>query len=261
MEIGDDNELTIENTMQSKIRKIEPNSCDEMPLYEQMADNIRQLIVAGEITAGEALPSERKLIEITGTSRVTIRKAIDQLIDEGLLFRRQGAGTYIAEQIEQSGEELTGFTTDAKHRGESPTSLWLVRTVATPTEDEARHLSISLGDRVARLGRVRVSDGEPLAIEHAVVPIALLPNPDSVQESLYSILKKNGNHPVSGTQKLCAALATPTEAGLLSISENSEILRIERNTFLADGTPVEYTRSAYRGDKYAFVTELHPCVE
>ncbi len=247
--------------MRSKIKRIEPDSCDETPLYQQMADNIRQLIVDGEITAGEALPSERKLIEITGTSRVTIRKAIDQLIEEGLLFRRQGAGTYIAEQIEQSGEELTGFTDGAKHRGELPSSLWLVRDIATPTEDEAKHLRITISDKVARLGRVRVSDGEPLAIEHAVIPIVLLPDPHAVKESLYEILKKNGNQPVSGSQKLCAALATPTEAGLLSIAENSEILRIERNTFLADGTPVEYTRSAYRGDKYAFVTELHPYVE
>jgi GntR family transcriptional regulator len=244
--------------MRSKIRKITPGSRGETPLYQQMADNLRQLIRDGEVSAGDALPSERKLIEMTGTSRVTIRKAIDQLIAEGLLFRRQGAGTYIAEPIEQSGEELTGFTADARHRGESPTSLWLVRAIATPTEDEAKQLNIALSDKVVRLGRVRVSDGEPLAIEHAVVPIALLPDPDSIKDSLYDILSKNGNHPVSGTQKLCAALATPTEAALLSIAENSGILRIERKTFLADGTPVEYTRSAYRGDKYAFVTELHP---
>jgi len=244
--------------MRLKIKKIELGSSDETPLYQQMADNIRQLILDGEVSVGDALPSERKLIELTGTSRVTIRKAIDQLIAEGLLFRRQGSGTYIAEPIEQSGEELTGFTADAKHRGEMPSSLWLVRAVAAPTEDEAKHLRIGLSNQVARLGRVRVSNGEPLAIEHAVVPIALLPDPDSVKESLYEVLRKNGNHPVSGTQKLCAALATPTEAGLLSIAENSEILRIERNTFLADGTPVEYTRSAYRGDKYAFVTALHP---
>jgi len=243
--------------MSSKLKKLEPSPSAEAPLYKQMADNLRKLIVDGEIVAGEALPSERKLIEITGTSRVTIRKAIDQLIEEGLLFRRQGAGTYIAEQIEQSGEDLTGFTDDARDRGESPTSLWLVRGISSPTEDEAKHLKLGVSDSVVRLGRVRLSNDEPLAIEHAVVPAAMLPDPGAVQESLYDVLRKTGNHPVSGTQKLRAALATPTEAGLLSISENSAILRIERNTFRADGTPVEFTRSAYRGDRYAFITELH----
>lgn len=243
--------------MFSKLKKRDPNSPSETPLYKQMADNLRKLIIDGEMSAGDALPSERKLIEMTGTSRVTIRKAIEQLIDEGLLFRRQGAGTYIAEQIEQSGEDLTGFTDDAKNRGESPTSLWLVRRIASPTEDEAKLLNLGARDSVVRLGRVRLSDGEPLAIEHAVVPAVMLPNADAVGESLYEVLRKNGNHPVSGTQKLRAALATPTEAALLSIRENSEILRIERKTFLADGTPVEYTRSAYRGDRYTFTSDLH----
>jgi GntR family transcriptional regulator len=222
-----------------------------------MADGIRALIESGELQTGEALPSERKLIDILGTSRVTIRKAVDQLIAEGLLERRHGAGTYVAERIEQSGEELTGFTADAKHRGESPTSVWLVRTIAPPTEDEALHLKIGASEKVARLGRVRLSDGEPLAIEHAVVPARFLANPLEVEASLYALLRKYGHSPVSGTQKIRASLATPTEAGLLSISENSEILRIERSTYLADGTPIEFTRSAYRGDRYTFVSDLH----
>lgn len=222
-----------------------------------MADSLRELIESGELKVGDVLPSERKLIEITGTSRVTIRKALDQLIAEGLLFRRHGAGTFIAERIEQSGEELTGFSADAEHRGESPTSIWLVRTVALPTEDEARHLQIGAGDEVARLGRVRLSDNEPLAIEHAVVPAKFLPNPGDIATSLYDLLRTHGHSPVSGSQKIRASLATPTEAGLLSISENSEILRIERSTYLSDGTPIEFTRSAYRGDRYTFVSELH----
>lgn len=241
----------------SKLKNISPDWDTSTPLYIQLANNLRQLIFDGEMATGDALPSERSLTEITGASRVTVRKAIDQLIDEGLLLRRQGAGTYVAPSIEQSGEELTGFTADAKNRGESPASIWLVRTMATPTEDEARILQIKKGQQVVRLGRVRLSDGEPLAIEHAVVPAHFLIDPENVGESLYQALEAKGNLPVKGSQKLRASLATPTEAGLLSIQEGDGVLRIERNTFLADGTPVEYTRSAYRGDKYVFVTELH----
>jgi len=241
------------------LNKIGPNWDDATPLYIQLANNLRQLISDGKMSSGDALPSERVLTEITGASRVTIRKAIGQLINEGILLSRQGAGTYIAPLIEQSGEELSGFTEDVKGRGEAPTSIWLVRTTASPTEEEAKLLRIKTGEQVVRLGRVRLSNGEPLAIEHAVVAATLLPSPENVGDSLYRVLKENGNCPVKGTQKIQASLATPTEAGLLSIQEGSEVLRIERNSFLADGTPVEYTRSAYRGDKYVFVTELHEC--
>ncbi|RME68281.1 MAG: GntR family transcriptional regulator [Alphaproteobacteria bacterium] len=238
-------------------KKIGPDWDASTPLYIQLANNLRRLIFDGKMATGDALPSERMLTELTGASRVTVRKAIDQLIDEGLLLRRQGAGTFVAPAIEQSGEDLTGFTADARSRGASPASIWLVKSTATPTEDEARNLRIGQSQQVVRLGRVRLSDGEPLAIEHAVVPVSLLPDPSQVGDSLYQALAKNGNRPVAGTQKLRASLATPTEAALLSIQENSEILRIERHTYLKDGTPVEYTRSAYRGDRYVFVTELH----
>ena len=243
--------------MRSKIKNLGETACSQSPLYKQMADNLRHLILNGEIAAGEALPSERELVELTGISRVTVRKAIELLIGEGILFRLRGSGTYITSSIEQSGEDLTGFTSDALDRGESPSSFWLMRNIAKPTASEAEILKIDANERVVRFGRVRMSNGEPLAIEHAVIPMFLLPEPQKVEESLYDILKERKNYPVTGTQKLLAALATPTEAALLSIPENSAILRIERKTFLEDKTPVEFTRSVYRGDKYSFTTELH----
>lgn len=243
--------------MSPKLKEISPDWDTPTPLYIQLANNLRRLIYDGEMVTGDALPSERSLTEITGASRVTIRKALGQLIDEGLLLRRQGSGTYIAPRIEQSGEELTGFTADAQSRGESPASIWLVCSMANPTEDEAKYLRIPMADRVARLARIRLSDGEPLAIEHAVIPEKFLENPSNVGDSLYKALGESGHRPVKGRQKLRASLATPTEAGLLSIQEGDGVLRIERHTYLEDGTPLEYTHSAYRGDKYVFVTELH----
>ncbi|HHL42214.1 MAG TPA: GntR family transcriptional regulator [Hellea balneolensis] len=239
------------------LKTLGPDWDKSTPLYVQLANNLRALILSGEITSGDSLPSERTLAEITGTSRVTIRKAILRLIDEGLLLRKHGAGTFIAPAIEQSGEEISGFSQDAKERGEKPSSIWLVRAMASPTEEEAKQLRLAKTENVIRLGRVRVSNGEPLAIEHAVVPAKFLPDPERVTESLYQALKQEGYSPAKGLQRIKASLATPTEAGLLSIRENSEILRIERNSYLKDGTPVEFTRSAYRGDKYVFVTKLH----
>ncbi len=117
-------------------------------------------------------------------------------------------------------------------------------------------MNISMSSVVARLGRVRLSGGEPLAIEHAVVAESHLPPLEEIGDSLYAALDTKGNRPQKGRQKVRASLASPTEAGLLSIQENSEVLRIERVTWLDDGTVIECTRSAYRGDRYEFVTDI-----
>jgi GntR family transcriptional regulator len=229
---------------------------DNTPLYVQLAKNIRQHISDGGIDPGNALPSERDLSEMTGMSRVTIRKAIEQLIDEGLLFRKQGSGTFVAPRIEAPGSTLSGFSDDALRRGQNPGVYWMFKNYATPTEEEAIMLETAQTTKVARLGRVRLMGGEPLAIEHAVVPARFLPALDLLGDSLYAALDVRGFRPATGQQRIRASLATPTEAGILSIKENSEILRIERLTRLADGTPVEFTRSAYRGDRYDFVSDL-----
>ena len=230
---------------------------DSTPLYLQLAKNLRNHINDGGIDPGNALPSERDLSEMTGMSRVTIRKAIDKLIDEGLLFRKQGSGTFVLPRIEAPGSTLSGFSDDARKRGENSSVLWMFKSYATPTDEEASALEISQTTQVARLGRVRLLGGEPLAIEHAVVPARFLPALDDLGDSLYAALGQRGFRPVAGQQRIRASLATPTEAGIFSVRQNSEILRIERLTRLADSTPVEFTRSAYRGDRYDFVSELH----
>lgn len=240
-------------------RRLVPDRNDATPLYLQVANSLREVIAEGELDERGALPSERTLSELTGASRVTIRKALERLVDEGLLLRRQGSGTYLAPRIEASGAELTGFTADARGRGEAAGSIWIVKSLAQPTPEEATVLGIPAAAEVARLGRVRLANGEPLAIEHAVVPAHLLPALEHIGDSLYAALDMKKNRPVRGDQRLRASLATSVEAGLLSIKEGSEILRIERRSFLANGTPVELTRSAYRGDRYDFVTKLHDC--
>lgn len=226
------------------------------PIYLRLAQTLRQKIVTGELDTGDALPSERDLCRILEASRVTVRRAIETLIDEGLLIRRQGSGTYVAPRIEAQGSYLSSFSEDAAARGETTGAIWLMRTYAPASAEEARVLELDPAAQVLRLGRVRLAGGEPLAIEHAIVPAEFIPDLEGLGDSLYAALEARGLRPVSGTQKVRASLATPTEAGLLSIAEKSELLRIERVTRLADGRPVEFTRSAYRGDRYDFVSEL-----
>jgi GntR family transcriptional regulator len=239
-----------------KLDKIGPDKGTSTPLYMQIANNLRTYISDGNVAEGEALPPERDLSEMTGTSRVTVRKALDKLVEDNILVRRQGAGTFVLPQVEHLGSSLSGFTSSARNRGHDPKAIWIMKTYGVATAEEAEILKIPQSERVVRLGRVRLSDGEPLAIEQAVVPARLLPDIEAITESLYQALESEGNRPVKGTQKVRASLANPTEAGLLSVEEKSEILRIERRSYLADGTPVELTRSAYRGDRYDFLMDL-----
>jgi GntR family transcriptional regulator len=226
------------------------------PLYLQAANHLRAYIATHSIAPGGALPSERDLTEALGLSRVTIRKAIDLLIGEGLLYRKHGSGTFVLPQIEAPSSFLSGFSEDAQFRGTRAGSIWMLKTYSSATPEELPLLELDEGARVVRLGRVRLLGGAPIAIEHAVIPADLLPDLDQLGDSLYEALGALGNRPVMGTQKIRASLATPTEAGLLSINERSEILRIERLTRNGQSRPVEFTRSAYRGDRYVFVSEL-----
>ncbi|MPS68426.1 GntR family transcriptional regulator [Novosphingobium aerophilum] len=226
------------------------------PLYLQLARSLREHISSGGIDPGSALPSERDLSEMAGLSRVTVRKGIEQLIDEGVLVRKQGSGTFVARRIETAGSRLSSFSDDTRSRGENPGVVWIYKSYAQPTEEEAAALEVPATARVARLGRVRLAGGEPLAIEHAVIPAEFMPDLDSLGDSLYQALEAHGFRPTSGTQRVRASLATQTEAGILCVQQNSEVLRIERTTRIPNGQIVEFTRSVYRGDRYEFVTDL-----
>ena len=239
-----------------KLDKISKDKTSAMPHYMLIAKNIRTYISDNDVDAGEALPSERELCLMTGASRVTIRKALNILAEEKIVQRKHGSGTFVLPPISHLGSNLRGFTSSMHTHGHNPQAIWIMKAYGTPTAEEAEILNINQADKVARLGRVRLSDGQPLAIEHAVVPASLLPDISEITQSLYQALETKGNNPVKGTQKVRASLANPTEAGLLSIDVNSEILRIERRSTLQDGTPVELTRSAYRGDCYDIVMNL-----
>lgn len=226
------------------------------PLYLQLAEIIRGQIKDGAIATGDALPSERELSEAVGISRVTVRKGIETLLREGRLSRKHGSGTYIAPRIEQPAALLAGFSADMVNRGQRPGSIWIERALGLPTPEEALALALSPDQPVQRFARVRTADDEPMAIERATIPAQFLPGGAEIGASLYAALEAHGARPVRGLQRLQASLATLVEAKLLRIQAGSAILRIERRGFLANGAAVEFTRSAYRGDRYDFVTEV-----
>lgn len=229
------------------------------PLYLQLKRWIEGAITRGDIKPGDALPSERDLAVRVDVSRVTVRKAVQQLVKDGVLVQRHGSGTFVAPRtprVEQSLSQLTSFTEDMARRGMSVRSQWLDRGVYPPSPEETIILGLSSGDRVSRIARLRLTGETPLAIERATLSTAILPDPSAVASSLYAHLEKSGNRPVRAIQRIRAANLDEAEAHLLAVPTGSAGLYIERISYLATGKVVEFTRSVYRGDAYDFVAEL-----
>lgn len=226
----------------------------------QLRQRLEDAIARGVLGPEAPLPSERELAALTGLSRVTVRKAIQALVDRGVVTQRQGSGSFVSAApmpaVEQPLSRLTSFTEDMSRRGYAVTAQWLDRGLYLPAPEEMVALALGAGDEVARLGRLRCADGRPMAVERAAVPAQILPDPGVVSRSLYATLDGTGHRPVRALQKLRAVTVDGVEADLMEMPLGAAGLRIERTSYLGDGRPVEFTRSLYRGDAYDFVAEL-----
>ncbi|HTT42614.1 MAG TPA: GntR family transcriptional regulator [Steroidobacteraceae bacterium] len=227
-----------------------------LPLYQQLQRSIRQAIEARVVGADDALPPERDLATDFAVSRITVRKAIDGLVDEGLLVRRQGSGTFVRARVEKNFSQLTSFSEDMRARGRNPRSVWLRKSAGTVTPEEALTLRASPGTPVYRFHRIRFADDAPMALEYATILASCLPSPGSVDSSLYAALERASNRPVRALQRLRAVLFSAEQAELLQAKEKDAGLLVERLGFLKDGRAAEFTQSFYRGDTYDFVAEL-----
>jgi GntR family transcriptional regulator len=227
-----------------------------LPLYQQLQRALREAIDRRLLGAEDALPPERELAGEFGVSRITVRKAIDGLVSEGLLVRRQGSGTFVRGRVEKNFSMLTSFSEDMRARGRSPRSDWLRRSSGTVTPEESLTLRSSPGTPVYRFHRLRFADDAPMALEYATIIASCLPALDAVESSLYEALERTGNRPVRALQRLRAVLLTPEQAELLRAGPGDAGLLVERLGFLNDGRAVEFSQSYYRGDTYDFVAEL-----
>lgn len=240
----------------NRITALKPTESDSSPLYLQLARKLADAIRDGRFQSHEALPSERLLSESLGLSRVTARKAIDQLVEQGLIVRRRGSGNYIAPRLEQPLSRLSSFSEELRRRGHIPNSTWLKRAVTEGTPEELHSLSLPAGTRVARLQRLRLADDVVMAYEVSVIPQSVLPRPEMVEGSLYEHLAKLGKAPARAVQHLRAMNADPHLAAQLRVAVGQAVLFITRVGYLDSGAAVELTHSYCRSDYYDFVAEL-----
>lgn len=231
------------------------------PAYLQLKDQLSRAIAGGAIRPGSALPSERQLAANLGLSRMTVRRAFDELAADGRLEQRQGSGTYVrGEPFEQIIDRVLGFTAEAQGLGLDPGSKLLSAERVAADDPVAAALNVALGATVLRITRLRTADGEPLAIQEAHLPPRLktLSLSDlQANGSLYVTLEQQfGVSPVRAHQTVGARLPTRAESAVLSIGRDVPVLALERTTIDTTGQAFEYVRSAYRGDRYRLALNL-----
>jgi GntR family transcriptional regulator len=209
---------------------------------------------------GVRIPGERELASLVGTSRSTVRQAVAELVTEGFLVKQQGSGTYIAEPKLSWPLQLSGFSEQAVSSGLTVDTT-LVSAERLPAAPElADLLQIGAGEPIYRVARVRTVNGTPMALEHSHLSGQRFPGLDSAlgrSGSLYGLLQRRWDVKVTGaTETIEAAPASVREAKLLSTEVGSLLLLLCRHSFDAEGDPVEWVRSWYRGDRYKLVASL-----
>jgi GntR family transcriptional regulator len=219
-----------------------------LPLYQQLQRALRKAIEIQLLAPEDALPAERDLAAEFNVSRITVRKALDGLVTEGLLVRRQGSGNFVSTRVQKNFAKLTSFSEDMRARGRSPRSVWLKRAAGTVTPEEALALRLSPGTPVYRFNRIRYADDAPMALEFATIVASALPSLEEVDTSLYEALERSGQRPVRALQRLRAVLLTEDQAELLKAKAGDPGLLVERLGSLRDGRAIEFSQSFYRGD-------------
>ncbi|MFZ7944888.1 MULTISPECIES: GntR family transcriptional regulator [Bacillaceae] len=236
------------------------NKNSPIPLYYQLEEHIKGLIEKGELMPGDALPPEREYAEKYQISRMTVRQAFTQLVNEGYLYRFQGKGTYVAERkIEQPLQGITSFTEDMRARGLTPGSQLLKFEIIPAGIQIADQLNIPESAAVYEIQRIRLADDVPMAIETNYFSTALITGltEQITVHSLYEYIEANLNLRIeSASQVIESSIASQNEAELLNIVSGAPVMHIQRTAYLGDGTPVEYVKSVFRADRYKFLIQM-----
>ena len=222
---------------------------DFTPRYYEIEQSLRARVA--ELEPDAPLPSESQLCEEFGVSRMTARAAVQRLVQDGLVYRVPGRGTFVATGgANRTASHILSFSDEMRRKGRSPSSRVIERRERRATEEERRRLGVS---NVVVLRRVRLADGKPLAVERAVFPadrVAPALDADLDRESLFRALASAGLVPTRGSAALAAEAATAEDARLLGVRRGAPLLVERRLIHDQDGRPLEWTESRYVGSRY-----------
>lgn len=234
-----------------------------IPLYVQIAEGLMGQIESGELAPGDQLPPERDLSEKLGVNRLTLRRALRVLESQGLIVRKHGVGTYVAEpKIDRQMEVVFRFTHGMQKRGYTPAAKIISLELSVVEASVARELAIPVSSLAYLILRLRSINQEPVMLESYTIPAQRFPDLDRYDlenRSVYEVIEMEyGVTIVRARQSFEPVVASEFEAGLLAVDVGAPLMLERRLSFDKEGRPVELGKDRYRGDRFRFVTEAAP---
>ena len=239
----------------------ELNRKSKVPLYFQLYEMLRGYIIRGEWQPDTMIPPESELCNVYEVSQITARQALDKLVNDGLIYRQRGRGSFVSQPaIETSLTRIISFTEDMQQRGFSAGSQTFFSGVIEASQGLAENLQVEPGEEIAQIHRLRFADDEPLSIEKASLVHRYCPgvlDGDYETNSLREILRDQfGIRLVRAQQSIRALSANNEQAQLLLIKPNAPLLSLDRISYTQDDVPLEYLQIFYRADRYILHAEL-----
>lgn len=230
-----------------------------VPLYHQLAEQLTAAVEDGRLKPGDPFENELALAERLELSRPTVRRAIAELVQRGLLVRRRGVGTTVASRVIHRRDELTSLYDDMVRRGRTPTTEVISFDPEAVDETAAAALGLPADTPLLSFERLRSVDGTPTALMHNWMPpqFADLSREDLEEGSLYALLRQRGVRPVIAHQTIGARRPDRRERRLLGLASGDPLLTMSRRAYAADGQAIEYGDHCYRYDEYAFDVTVH----
>ncbi|WP_216387129.1 GntR family transcriptional regulator [Arcanobacterium phocae] len=233
--------------------RIELNRTSDIPLHVQISEPIERAIIAGDLTAGTVIENEISMAHRLKVSRPTARRAMQTLVEQGLLIRRRGKGTVVAPKPRHRLLKLSSLNEELRRQGQHPTTHILTYNVIPATARMAQRLDCVAGTPILELERLRYRDGEPIAVLYNWIRADLAPSyGDLEQRGLYELLRESGTIIASTTQAVTAEKPSRRHAKLLTIPTRQPVLTINRTAFDDRGDIIEWGIHTYRGDLYTY---------
>ena len=229
-----------------------------IPIYRQIQEQLKQLILTGRLKPQDILPSENELAQRYQVSVMTVRQAMNELVSEGLIYRERGRGTFVARQpIVQPLRRFESFSEHIAARGLRPSSRILAFEYIAPVQEAALALALQPADQVLRIKRLRLTDDRPVGIHDSYLRGVHLSR-DTLEafSSLYSLLENQGLSLVEQEETLEAVPADREASRLLQVSPGAPLLQVSSTAFLESGQPLEFVKAIYRTDYYRYAVRL-----